>query len=371
MNVTPQNPQNSDAGERAQEEDRLRQSEKMEAIGRLVGGVAHDFNNLLTGVLLYCDLLLPELEGNERLCRYVDEVRKAVEQGAALTRQLLAITRKETPNPHALDVNEVVLSMDDLLRRLIGEQVEVILELDAEAGTVFADAGQLRQVLLNLALNARDAVAQGQSGGGRIRISTWRAERPKSAAAGDAAEAGKLHEELETAPAPIALERAAEAMSRSQRAVVLSVEDNGCGMDPETRSHVFELFFTTKQAGEGTGFGLATVQRIVGELDGVVAVESAPGSGTRIEVFLPAAERGGEVMDIRTSANREPGNLEPGNYALAKRAGGDPIVDPGADPVAYPGGDPVAYPINERFCNSSPSSSPLLEGPLTKGDLTC
>jgi signal transduction histidine kinase len=353
MNVTPQNPQNSDAGERAQKEDRLRQSEKMEAIGRLVGGVAHDFNNLLTGVLLYCDLLLPELEGNGRLCRYVDEVRKAVEQGAALTRQLLAITRKETPKPHALDVNEVVLSMDDLLRRLIGEQVEMILELDAEAGTVFADAGQLRQVLLNLALNARDAVAQVQSGGGRIRISTARAERPKRAAPGDAAGAGKSSVG-EAMPAS-ALESPLEASSRSQRAVVLSVEDNGCGMDPETRSRVFELFFTTKQAGEGTGIGLATVQRIVGELDGVVAVESAPGSGTRIAVFLPAAERGGEVMDIRTSANREPGNLEPGNYALAKRAGGDPS----------------AYPINERFCNSSPSSSPLLEGPLTKGDLTC
>ena len=161
-----------DVSERKRTEEQLRQSEKMAAIGQLAGGVAHDFNNLLTGILLYCDLLIPELEMRDPLHRYVEEIRLATEQGAALTQQLLALARKEGLQAHAIDVNEVTSGLENLLRRLIGEQIELITELDPAAGTVLADAGQLRQILLNLVLNARDALGSGKGLGGKIRERT-------------------------------------------------------------------------------------------------------------------------------------------------------------------------------------------------------
>ena len=266
-----------DVSKRREMEEHLRQAEKMEAIGRLAGGVAHDFNNLLTGILLYSDLLLAELEPENAPHRYVNEVRLACEQGAALTHQLLSVARKSGSGRQAAGINEVVAGTENLLRRLIGEQIELITSLDAAADSVMADAGSVRQILLNLALNARDALGRGKVWGGKIRISTRIADVPGGGSNGD--------------PRP--------------RACLLTVEDTGCGMSAEIRSHLFEPFFTTKKDGEGTGLGLGTVQRIVRELGGKIEVASAPGSGTRIEVFLPAAK------EEESGGHCPPGQMRP------------------------------------------------------------
>lgn len=243
------------ARERKPADDRLRQAEKMELIGRLAAGVAHDFNNLLTGVLLYCDLLLPNLEADEPAHRYVEEIRLASEQGAALTQQLLAVARKQEP-ARASGMNEIVTSSENLLRRLMDERIELITNLDAKAEFPVADGARLRQLVMNLVVNARDALSQGTACSGKIWVSTRVAQWPP---------------ELE------------------RKACSLTVEDNGCGMSTETRSHLFEPFFTTKNSGEGTGLGLATVRRIVDELGGSIQISTAAGSGTRVEVLLPAA----------------------------------------------------------------------------------
>ncbi|MGB9204090.1 MAG: ATP-binding protein [Terriglobales bacterium] len=299
----------ADATERRRVEESLRQAEKMEVIGRLAGGIAHDFNNLLTGILLYCDLLIAGLKscvaendglenaglenkglgytalGNDgmqagRLCQHVEEVRMAGEQGAALTRELLAIARKQVVEPRPIQINEVVASSKNLLRRLIGEPIELVAvldpALDSGGGLVRADPAQLRQVLLNLVLNARDSLAQG----GTITLSTRTAEFPEAS--------------------PGHLCAKSEGESR-QRAVSLVVSDNGCGMDGETQARLFEPFFTTKKAGQGTGLGLATVERIVREAGGTIEVESEPGRGTSIAVFLPAiAPAAGAVEAMRS-----------------------------------------------------------------------
>ena len=278
----------ADATERKRVDEHLLEAEKMEVIGRLAGGIAHDFNNLLTGILLYCDLLTVGLKSGgweigeldesglenrrserSRLCQQVEEVRMAGEQGAALTHQLLAIARKQAAEPRPIPINEIVASTENLLRRLIGEQIELVVMLDSAldsaldsgAGRVLADPAQLRQILLNLVLNGRDAMPHG----GKIRLSTRAAEFPS---------------EFPSKAEPIA----------ALRAVSLVVKDDGCGMNAETRARLFEPFFTTKNPGEGTGLGLATVQRIVSEAGGTIEVESEPGRGTSIEVFFPAIE---------------------------------------------------------------------------------
>ena len=241
-----------DATESKRASDRSREAEKMEVIGRLAGGIAHDFNNLLTGILLYCDLLSAGIKPGSRLLQHVEEIRLAGEQGAALTQQLLAMARKQVPQPRPISINDVVSSTENLLRRLIGEQIELVTVLGPKLPMVLADQAELRQVLLNLALNARDAMPNG----GRITVRT------------------QANNHRTGAPA----------------AVSLLIEDTGCGMDEETRARLFEPFFTTKQTGHGTGLGLATVQRIVSESGGTIDVKSETGQGTRIEVMFPAGE---------------------------------------------------------------------------------
>jgi two-component system, cell cycle sensor histidine kinase and response regulator CckA len=275
----------ADATERKRVEAHMREAEKMEVIGRLAGGIAHDFNNLLTGILLYCDLLSAGLGGNgfakrglarksergelvkgrseaNELCQHVEEVRLAGEQGAALTHQLLAIARKQAAEPRPIAINEIVASTNNLLRRLIGERIELVTVLDAEAGRVLADPAQLRQILLNLVLNARDAMPKG----GTITLSTRVAEFPSN-----------VSREISDLQAGTA-----------RRAAALMVKDNGQGMDAATRARLFEPFFTTKDPGYGTGLGLATVQRVVSESGGTIRVESEVGRGTSIEIFLPS-----------------------------------------------------------------------------------
>jgi two-component system, cell cycle sensor histidine kinase and response regulator CckA len=274
----------ADATERKRVKEHLREAEKMEVIGRLAGGIAHDFNNLLTGILLYCDLLTAGLENGglgsgawerSELSQHIEEVRMAGEQGAALTRQLLTIARKQAAELHPIAINEIVASTQNLLQRLIGEQIELAVELDpaldSGAGLVLADPAQLRQVLLNLVLNARDAMPHG----GTIRLSTRAAAFPKNADGENA-----------------------------RRAVSLAVQDNGCGMDTETRARLFEPFFSTKKPGEGTGLGLATVHRIVTEAGGIIEVLSEPGQGACIEVFLPAASLLGPGGTTEPAAKR-------------------------------------------------------------------
>lgn len=231
----------------------------LESLGRLAGGVAHDFNNILTGMLLYCDLLMSALEPGHRSRKYVEEIRQAGMQASALVRQLLTISRPTHPAPVPLLLNDVAQRIRDLLLRLMGDNVQLTFRLDPKLGPVKLDATQAQQILLNLVLNARDAMPRG----GHIVIESRNC---------------KLQALSESA-----LGRSAEACLPCAQLVV---EDDGCGMDSYTRDHMFEPFFTSK-SGKGTGLGLATVQDIVNSNGGLIHVSSEPGRGTRVSVFLP------------------------------------------------------------------------------------
>jgi PAS domain S-box-containing protein len=239
----------------------LRQSQKMEAVGRLAGGVAHDFNNLLTVITGYGDLLLKELPESHPRRRKVDEILKAAGRASDLVRQLLAFGRRQMVHPSVLDLNAVVADMGSLLRRLIGEDVELQTTLQPRLGRTTADRGQLEQVLMNLAVNSRDAMPAG----GRLTIETADVELDEAFVQGHVGATGGPH-------------------------VMLAVADTGEGMDEQTQSHVFEPFFTTKEMGKGTGLGLATVYGIVKQAGGYIALESRPGHGTTFRIYLPRTQ---------------------------------------------------------------------------------
>jgi len=242
-------------------EEQLRQSQKMEAVGRLAGGVAHDFNNLLTAISGYSDLLLHRLPEYSTLRRDVEEIRKAGDRAAALTRQLLAFSRRQVLQPKVLDLNAVVTNMGQMLRRLIGEDVELSTDLSPSLSRVKVDPGQIEQVIVNLAVNARDAMP----GGGRITIATADAELSPAYAV--------VHPEVRPGPH-----------------VLLSVADTGHGMSEETQAHLFEPFFTTKERGKGAGLGLATVYGIVQQSGGHLRVNSAADRGSTFLIYLPRVE---------------------------------------------------------------------------------
>jgi two-component system, cell cycle sensor histidine kinase and response regulator CckA len=245
--------------ERARLESELRQSQKLEALGQLAAGVAHDFNNLLTAIHGFGEILVARL-ADEGLRRDADEVVQAAERGAALTRQLLAFGRRDATTPAALDLSELVLGLEALLRRTLGEQVDLTLDLGGGLPAVLADRGQLEQVLLNLALNARDAMP----GGGRLRIATDCVRCDHQAT---------LMHELD-----------------AERCVRLVVSDTGVGMSPDVQARAFEPFFTTKDRGRGTGLGLATVWSIVSRTGGALSLDSGEGQGTTVTVLMPAAD---------------------------------------------------------------------------------
>jgi len=245
-----------DITERKRAEQRLREAQKMEVVGRLVGGVAHDFNNLLTGITLYTDLLIAGLPAGSRLLHHAEEIRMAGEQGAALIQQLLAVSRQQVIEPRILCLNEIIANTKSLLSRLLGEQFELVTHLDSNLGLVKIDPAQVQQILFNLVLNARDAMNQG----GRILVETRNCEDCLA----------------ESPPLPGA-----------PPAVMLIVTDWGCGMSTETQSHLFEPFFTTKASGRGTGLGLATVHNIIKNNGGTIQVESELGRGTQCTVRLP------------------------------------------------------------------------------------
>ena len=234
------------------------ESQKLETIGRLVGGVAHDFNNLLTGIMLYCDLLIADLRSDSRLSHYAEEIRSASKHGANLIQQLLAVARNRVPRAHSQSLNHVIAGMHELLARLIGENIELRMDLAESLGQVQIDPGQAQQIILNLVLNSRDAMPSG----GRITLQTRNG--------------------VALLPAP------SNNKPRRAPCIELTVTDTGMGMDEETRSRVLELFFTTKR--HGSGLGLSTVHQIVEQHGGTVTLQSAPGRGTRVIIRLPRLE---------------------------------------------------------------------------------
>jgi PAS domain S-box-containing protein len=270
-----------DITQRKQLEDELRQSQKMEAVGRLAGGVAHDFNNLLTVITGRSALLLARLEADDPLRRNVELIRKTADRAAALTRQLLAFSRKQVLQRKVLDLNTTVAEMSAMLRRLIGEDVELVLTLGSGAGRVNADPGQLEQVLLNLAVNARDAMPRG----GTLAVET----------AGVVLGASPPGRPDPLPGGPYA---------------VLRVTDTGVGMDAATRARIFEPFFTTKEPGKGTGLGLSMVHGVVRQHGGAIQVQSEPGLGTTFEIYLPQVETptesgGADEVGARLAAGHE------------------------------------------------------------------
>ena len=250
-----------DISERKRLEEQLREARRMETVGRLVAGVSHDFNNLLTAILIYGGLLSSHLPGESPLRRQVEHINVAAERGRSLVAQLVALGGRRAFEPTRLSLNEVVERMHDMLSRLVGEHV--LLETSHEEGlaTVWADRTQMEQVLVNLAVNARDAMPKG----GVLRIATSNFELDEVAA--------QQYPELPPG-----------------KYVRLTVSDSGCGMDEHTRAHALEPFFTTKPAGRGTGLGLSTVHQIVRQSRGQITLRGASGQGTRVEVLLPAVE---------------------------------------------------------------------------------
>ena len=250
-----------DVTERRRLEDQFRQAQKMEAVGRLAGGVAHDFNNLLTVIMGYTQLLAARTQPGDPVLRDAEEILQAATRAAMLTRQLLTFSRREIVQPRVLDLNALVADLGKMLRRLVGEDIEMVIAPKASRPAVKADPGQLEQVVMNLVVNARDAMP----GGGRITIETSTVEVDEGYAA----------ENLGIRPGPY---------------VLLAVSDTGTGMDEATKARIFEPFFTTKEVGKGTGLGLSTVYGIVQQGGGAIHVYSDIGLGTTFKIYLPCAE---------------------------------------------------------------------------------
>jgi two-component system cell cycle sensor histidine kinase/response regulator CckA len=249
-------------------EERLRHSQRLEAVGRLAGGIAHSFNNLLAAIAFQCELLCDAIPQEDERRDHVEEIQRAGERAATLARQLLAYGRKQTLQPRVMSLNEVIREMVPMLRRLIGEHIRLSVQLDPADGSIHVDLGQLEQVLLNLSVNARDAMAAG----GTLRLAT---------------------ENVELGPG-----ESTELPAGSY--VQLTVGDTGPGMAPEVLEHLFEPFFTTKERGKGTGLGLATVHGIVHQSGGRIRVESEPGQGTRFVILLPRANEAVETAPPRS-----------------------------------------------------------------------
>jgi PAS domain S-box-containing protein len=250
-----------DVTERKHLEEELRQAQKMEAVGRLAGGIAHDFNNLLTVITGYSDLLLAQSNLSETDRDMIQQIKKSGDRAASMTRQLLAFSRRQMLMPEILDLNSLINSLGEMLRRIIGEDIELDLDLDSQLGSVTADPGQVQQVLMNLVVNARDAMPQG----GRLVVQT-----------------ANVHwsDDLK--------QRHPDAKPGSY--ALVSVTDTGIGISPNVQEHLFEPFFTTKGVGKGTGLGLSTVYGIVKQSNGLIEVDSVPGQGASFKIYLPLGQ---------------------------------------------------------------------------------
>jgi two-component system cell cycle sensor histidine kinase/response regulator CckA len=265
--------------ERVALEEKLRQSQKMEAVGRLAGGVAHDFNNLLTVSMGYNQILNDGLPAASRLTDATAQIRAAADRAAGITRQLLAFSRKQVLSPRVIDLNDVMMNLDTMLRRLIGEDIEVLTVAGRDLGTVKADPGQIEQVLMNLALNARDAMPDG----------------------------GKLTLETENMDLDDSYARERPPLQPG-RYVMLAVSDTGIGMSPATQAHIFEPFFTTKEVGKGTGLGLSMVYGIVKQSGGYIWVYSEPDQGTTFKIYLPRIDQPAKGL----AAEKQPAGVQRG-----------------------------------------------------------
>ncbi len=264
-------------------EAQLRQAVKMEAIGTLAGGVAHDFNNLMTAVIGYSTLLLQRLDSDSPHCKDIEQIKKAGESAAALTHQLLAFSRKQVVQPKVLDLNSIFLETKKMLGRLIGEDIEITHKLDPNLWRVIGDPGLIQQVIINLAINARDAMPKG----GKLTIETGNVHLDKIYAA----------QHIEVAPGQY---------------VLFAISDSGSGMDEETQSHIFEPFFTTKAKGKGTGLGLATVYGIVRQSGGHIWVYSELNQGTTFKIYLPRGEKEIEPLE----SEEKPKEIKGGNETI-------------------------------------------------------
>jgi hypothetical protein len=251
-----------DLSERDRLENELRQAQKMEAVGRLASGIAHDFNNLITVLIGYTDELLEHVPPGSEARHLAESVRRATDRAAALTQQLLSFSRRHTAVTNRVDLNRLITGMEDMLRRLLGPQITINLALQPDLAVITADESQVSQVIMNLAVNARDAMPKG----GTLTVTT------ANVVLGD--------EHLDMIPGPH---------------VLLTVEDTGHGMSSEVRDRLFEPFFTTKALGHGTGLGLSMVQGIVRRCGGQIQLDSEPGAGTRFRVYFPGETRGDVV----------------------------------------------------------------------------
>ena len=260
-------------------EAQLRQAQKMDAVGRLAGGIAHDFSNLLTVVMACADSAAQQLDAESAVRRDVEEIQQAVASAASLTRQLLTFSRKDVAHPAVLDLTEIVTRLNTMLQRLVGDDVHFVADLGSSVGHVKADAGQIEQVIVNLVVNARDAMPAG----GTLTI--------------------------ETAAAPLGLAFASAHGVQPGDFVALTVADTGIGMTPEVRARIFEPFFTTKDPNKGTGLGLATVHGIVQQAGGCITVDSAPGRGTTFTIYLPHVSAPASTPAPSEPASDAPGQL--------------------------------------------------------------